>query len=72
MAASLSVLLCKRCSYSVCLDIAGDEIEMKYADDALNQEEGLTVSDLRPVVTVCFYLKLPVSVYPWRCRLTAG
>jgi len=33
------------------LDIAGDDIELKYADDTLNQEEGLTVSDLRPAST---------------------
>jgi len=63
VAASLSVLLCKRCSYSVCLDIAGGDIEMKYADDTLDQEEGLTVSALQPVVTCLLLLEhLPVAL----------
>ncbi len=53
MAASLLVISSKRSSCSMCLDIAGDDIEMKYADDPLNQEEGLTVSDPQPAIT-CF------------------
>lgn len=56
MAASLLVICAKRHSFLTYFDVAGDDIEMKYADDTLEQEEVLTVSDPRPAITCLLFI----------------